>query len=248
MTSSREKEIIKLLQDKSPLKIEELARLLQVSEPTVRRDLIAMERKGLILRERGGASLPGLGVEPLFTQRQNQNHELKRNIAKYAASLVKPGDVIALDAGTTTVELAKELLKLENLTVFTYSMPVAFVLTRSLHDIYVIGGHLRKSEQSMVGNLAMDMIRQFNFDYFFMGLGGFNEENGPTDYILDEVEMKRLIIQRSKKVIALADISKFDNASLVKVCEYEEIDEIVTNIPEKDERERLRFHSNITLV
>ncbi|ULO09213.1 DeoR/GlpR transcriptional regulator [Paenibacillus sp. 19GGS1-52] len=225
----REQKIISLLQKASPLTIEELASSLAVSEPTIRRDLAAMEEKGLILKQRGGAALPGLGFEPMFNQRQQHNREQKRQIAKYAASQILEGEVIALDVGTTSAELAKELLKLSNLTIFTYSLQIALILSRSQHNIYIIGGQCRKSEQSMVGSIAKDTISQFNFDRFFMGLAGFNKEQGPTDFILEEVEIKRLMIEKSKRVIALADSSKFGGSSLVKVCEYDAIDELITN-------------------
>lgn len=247
MTNLREQKIIALLQEKSPLTIEELATLLQVSEPTVRRDLTDMEQKGLVLRQRGGASLPGLGFEPLFNQRLRQNHELKKRIAQRAAGDISEGEVIALDAGTTNAELAKELLKMSNLTIFTYSLQIAFILSRSQHNVYVIGGHFRKSEQSMVGSIAEETIRQFNFDRFYLGLAGFNKEQGPTDFILEEVEIKRLMIQRSKKVIALADSSKFGGASLVKVCEYDEIDELITN-PLEGTAEELGFPGKLTFA
>ncbi|GBF74876.1 hypothetical protein PA598K_03245 [Paenibacillus sp. 598K] len=247
MTNMREERILAFLQEKSPLTVEELAVLLQVSEPTVRRDLAAMEQDGVILRQRGGASLPGLGFEPLFNQRSRHNQDDKKRIAQYAASQIAEGEVIALDAGTTNAELAKELLKMSNLTVFTYSLQIAFILSRSQHNVYIIGGRFRKSEQSMVGTLAKETIRQFNFDRFFMGLAGFNAEQGPTDFNLEEVEIKRHMIERSKKVIALADGSKYGGASLVKVCDYNEIDELVTTaIPTSGEE--LGFHGRLTIV
>ncbi|MBD2844354.1 DeoR/GlpR transcriptional regulator [Paenibacillus sp. IB182496] len=243
----REQKILTLLQEKSPLTIEELAERLLVSEPTVRRDLSAMEEKGLILRPRGAASLPGLGFEPLFDQRQKHNRENKKKIARYAASLISEGEVIALDAGTTNAELAKELLKVSNLTIFTYSLQIAFILSRSKHNVYVIGGQLRKSEQSMVGSIAKDTIRQFNFDRFFMGLAGFNKEQGVTDIILEEVEIKRWIIERSQKTYALADHSKYESSSLVKICDYEAITELITN-PIPISAEELGMKGRLTFV
>ncbi|WP_080840214.1 DeoR/GlpR family DNA-binding transcription regulator [Cohnella massiliensis] len=248
MPNSRQEQLIRCLGEKSPLSVEELSVLLSVSEATVRRDLVELEDKGLIVRQRGGASLPGLGVEPLFNQRQKLNRDWKRKIAQHAAEQIAEGEVIALDVGTTTAELAKELLKKANLTIFTYSLQVASILSRSRHKVYIVGGHFRMSEMSMVGSIALSTIKQFNFDRFYLGLAGLSKFQGPTDFSLEEVEIKRALIERSKQVIALADPSKFGVSSLVKVCEFNEIDEIVTEESGRKAAEELEFAGKITIV
>nr|WP_276203358.1 DeoR/GlpR family DNA-binding transcription regulator [Cohnella thermotolerans] len=246
---NREQEILHHLGKKSPLSVEELVNLLQVSEATVRRDLVELENRGLILRRRGGASLPGLGVEPMFNQRLSQNVDLKQRIVQHAAEQIAEGEVIALDVGTTNAALAKELLKKKGLTIFTYSLQIASILSRSQHNIYVIGGGFRKLEMSMVGSIAIQTIKQFNFDRFYLGLAGFCKDQGPTDFALEEVEIKRALIERSKKVVALVDSSKYGVTSLVKVCDYADIDEIVTNeMPGVPLAEELAFQGKLTMV
>jgi DeoR/GlpR family transcriptional regulator of sugar metabolism len=229
MENPRAKEILEYLGKKSPLTIEELSNLLPVSAVTIRRDLIDLEKDGLIIRQRGGASLRGLGIEPLFNQRQKQNIELKKQIAKFAAEQISEGEVIALDVGTTTAELAKELIKKNNLTIFTNSFQVASILSRSQHNVYLVGGFIRKSEMSMVGSIARETIMKFNFDRFYLGLAGISKEEGPTDYNLEDAEIKRCFIERSKEVVALVDKTKFTTSSLVRVCKMDEIDKIITN-------------------
>ncbi|WNC15667.1 DeoR/GlpR family DNA-binding transcription regulator [Brevibacillus brevis] len=229
MATEREKEILNFLGKKSPLTVEELAASLHVSEVTVRRDLTAMERQGLIVRKRGGASLPELGFEPMFNQRQKKNIELKQAIAKYAASMIQEGEVIALDVGTTTAELARELAKRSGITVFTSCIQVASILAKSNLQVYMIGGLIRKSEMSMVGSIAQETILKFNFDRFYLGIAGISQDAGPTDYSIEETEIKRAFIQRSKEVVALVDRTKFGESSLIKVCEAERIDEVITN-------------------
>jgi DeoR/GlpR family transcriptional regulator of sugar metabolism len=249
MSINREKEILQHLSKKSPLSVEELVALVQVSEATIRRDLVGLENQGLILRQRGGASLPGLGVEPMFNQRLSQNVDLKQRIVQYAAEQISEGEVIALDVGTTNAALAKELLKRKGLTIFTHSLQIASILSRSQHNIYVVGGSFRKLEMSMVGSIAINTIEQFNFDRFYMGLAGFCKIQGPTDFALEEVEIKRTLINRSKHVVALVDSSKYGVTSLVKVCDYEDIDEFVTNdIPGLSIAEEMEFHGKLTLV
>ncbi|WP_301172662.1 DeoR/GlpR family DNA-binding transcription regulator [Brevibacillus nitrificans] len=229
MATDREKDILNFLNEKSPLSVEELAASLYVSEVTVRRDLAAMEKKGMIVRKRGGASLPELGFEPMFNQRQKKNNELKQSIAKYVANTIQEGEVIALDVGTTTAELARELTKRSGITVFTSCIQVASILAKSNLQVYMIGGLIRKTEMSMVGSIAQETIRKFTFDRFYLGVAGINLETGLTDYSIEETEVKRAFIDRSKRVIALVDRTKFGHSSLIQVCEAEQIDEMITN-------------------
>jgi DeoR/GlpR family transcriptional regulator of sugar metabolism len=248
MAIDRGKMILDYLQEKSPLSIEELAVRLQVSEVTVRRDLAELQRQGLIIRERGGASLPVLGVEPMFNQRQKKNIKLKQKIAKYAAEQIREGEVIALDVGTTTVELAKELVNRSGITVFTSSFQVASVLSKSNLQVYMIGGLIRKSELSMVGSIALETIMKFHFDRFYFSVAGVSNEAGPTDYSIEEAEVKRAFISRSKQVIALVDKTKFGTTSLVKVCDYDQIHEIITNKDDQPLPVDLHPHTKVTSV
>lgn len=229
MENPRTKEIMEHLDRKSTLSIEELSNLLSVSTVTVRRDLAELENEGLIIRQRGGAALPGTSIEPMFNQRHKQHLDLKKQIAKYAAEQIAEGEVIAIDVGTTAAEFAKELLKKHNLTVFTNSFQAALILSKSQHIVYFVGGFIRKSEMSMVGSIAKDTIMKFNFDRFYMGLAGISNNEGPTDYNLEDAEIKRCFINKSKEVIALIDKTKFGKSSLVKVCELDEITTIITN-------------------
>jgi DeoR/GlpR family transcriptional regulator of sugar metabolism len=234
INNPREQDIVRLLNEHTTLTIEELAKFLKVSGVTVRRDLTELQLKGSIVRNRGRASLPGLGIEPLFNQRLKQNVELKQKIAAYAVEQIKEGEVIALDVGTTVAELAKELLKKKNITVFTFSIQAASILARGNLNVYLMGGNLRKSEMSLVGSITLETIMKFHFDRFYMGLSGVSKTYGPTDFNLEEVEIKKALIERSKKVIALVDKTKIGVSSVIKVCEFDKIDEIITNKEEEE--------------
>lgn len=238
MPIDRGKEILAHLAQKSPMSIEELAIALHVSEVTIRRDLAALEKQGLVARIRGGAALPTLGIEPMFHQRQKKYTELKRRIAKYAAEQIQSGEVIALDVGTTMAELARELVNKVGITVFTSSFQVASILAKSNLQVYMIGGLVRKSEMSMVGSIALETIRKFHFDRYYFSVAGISREAGPTDYNLEEAEVKQAFIPRSKQTIALVDKTKFGITSLVQVCDFSQITEIITN---QDEQNPSRF-------
>jgi DeoR family transcriptional regulator, fructose operon transcriptional repressor len=229
MLIERQRSILKLLNETTPLSIEEMAVSLKVSEVTIRRDLVVLEKQGLIIRERGKASLPSEGFEPLFHTRQKRYLNEKRKIAKYVVDQIHEGEVIALDVGTTTMEIAKELVKKSGITVFTSSLQVATILSKGNNEVYVIGGLIRKNEMSLTGTLAIENINKFNFDRFYVGIAGMEYHSGPTDFSLEEAEVKRAFMSRSKNVIAVVDHSKFTQTALVKVCEFEQINEIITN-------------------
>ena len=249
MASPRADLILEHLSRNSPSTIEELADLLNVSSVTIRRDLAELEKSGQIIRQRGSASIANNRLEPMFVQREKQNADLKKKIAKFAAEQISEGEVIALDVGTTTAELAKELLKKNNLTVFTNSLQAASILSRSQHNVYLVGGFIRKSEMSMVGSIARDTIMKFNFDRYFLALAGISKTEGPTDYNLEDAEIKRCFIERSKEVIALIDKTKIGKTSLVKVCDMDQITTIITNHDDHiSVKDTLEFNGNIYLV
>lgn len=251
MSTEREKQIVSLLHENSPLTVEELAVSLDVSEVTVRRDLVAMEKRGVISRRRGGAALPDQGAEPLFVQREKKNHDLKRRIGQYAADQIREGEVIALDVGTTTAELAKALVKRRGITVFTSSFQVASILSKSNLHVYMIGGLIRFNEMSMVGSVAIETIKKFNFDRYYLGLAAVNKERGLTDYSVEEAAVKQAFIAQSKEVIALVDRTKVGESSLLKVCEFDQLSEIITNRTDEESGHPaldLGFQGKITLV
>lgn len=250
MFYSREAEILRHLADKSSLSVQQLSELLKVSEATVRRDLTSMEEKGLIIRKRGMALLPGTGAELILHPKDAVNRDLKRRIAQYAVSQISEGEVVALDPGTTTGELAKELLKKQNVTIFTYSLQIASILSRSNNQVYVVGGSLSKNDMAMVGSIAVDTVKQFNFNRYFMSLAGLCPTQGPSDDVLEEVEIKRALIQSSQHVVAMVDYTKFEKTSLVQVCDWDDIHEIITNkTPDRDlASELVHFHGKLTQV
>ncbi|EWG10007.1 DeoR/GlpR family DNA-binding transcription regulator [Cytobacillus firmus] len=250
MLIGRHKTILNLLEDVSTLNVEDLALKLKVSEVTIRRDLSFLEKQGLIVRERGKATLQVPGFEPLYNQRQRKHIEEKRKIAKYVVEQIKEGEVIALDVGTTTAEIAKELLKRSNITIFTSSLQVANILSRSSSlEVYMIGGLIRKNEMSLIGSMALETVKKFNFDKYYFGAAGMEFESGPTDYSIEEAEVKRAFISRSRKVIAVVDHSKFMEKALVRLCDFNQIDEIVTNARESHPlHPGLKNITNVTFV
>ena len=146
----------------------------------------------------------GVGHEPPYVERARENLSEKRAIAQLASTFVHEGEVVVLDVGSTTFELAKLIRDRRNLTVFTASLPIAEVLAQSNVSVILVGGVLRKRELSLAGTMAIQIISQFNFDKLFLGTAGITVKSGFTDFGMDDVEVKKAFLSRSKQVIALA--------------------------------------------
>jgi len=229
--NERINEILNLLYKEESVSTERLESMFKISPATVRRDLSKLYEKGLITRFRGGAMLArsSFGHEPTLQERETDNLQKKRAIAIEAADLVKDGEVIVLDVGSTTIEMAKALRGRNNITVFTASLSIAAILLNTNVSVYLVGGILRHKENCLGGPIARSVIRQYHFDKFFLGAAGISENSGLTDFGMDEVETKRAFIERSKEVIVLTDSSKFGKVSFVNICKFSDVTHIITD-------------------
>lgn len=211
--------------------VDALVEVLKVSPATVRRDLNDLAERGQIIRTRGGASLPshGVGHEIAYHARARENVKAKQSIAETAKTLIKEGEVIGIDVGSTTVELAKAIRDLRNITVFTASLLVAELLAKSEINVILVGGTIRKREMSVAGPIAAQVITQFYYDKFFLGTAGITIEDGFTDFSIDDVEVKKAFLAHSKQTIALADSTKLGKVSFVKICPINCVDHLITD-------------------
>lgn len=197
----------------------ELARRFHVARITIVRDLRELEAHGVIRRVRGGAiSARGASYEPPYVARTTQLLDEKRRIARQAAMLVRDGDSLLLDVGTTTLEVARALKGKRNLTVLVTNLRAASELaTQPAIQIMVIGGKLRVSELSMVGQFAEEMLERFHVDTAFIGVGGISLEHGLTEFNVDEAGTKRIMLRCAERRIVVADHTKFGKTMLASV-------------------------------
>jgi len=226
----RHQRIVELLRQDSRITVTGLTRLLHVSDATIRRDLRELEKKGLIARTHGGAILSErAGFEPSVNQREEQFRAEKERIGRLAASLVQEGETVILDAGTTTIEVARNLRNRTNVTVITNALNICAELARSKVNVILTGGNLRKPTLALVGPLAEANLRRFHVDKAFLGANGISVREGITTPNLTEAETKRRMLEQAKTVIVVADHSKIEKASLVTVASVSEIDVFVTD-------------------
>ncbi|MBJ6361799.1 DeoR/GlpR family DNA-binding transcription regulator [Paenibacillus sp. GCM10012307] len=237
-SEERKRVITEQLRLEGQVKVTELSLRLTISEETVRRDLVVLEREGIARRVYGGAVLlKPLSYEPPYLQRQQVRAEEKARIGRAAAELIESGDTISIDVGTTTLELAKAIAGRERLTILTNSVAVAYHLMEAVSSgkfsgkIIVIGGELNPEQQSISGPLAEGAISQFRVDKAFISVGGISLERGISDYDLDEAVMSRRMMESANQTIVLADDSKLDKEAFTEVAPLHKANFIVSNIP-----------------
>jgi DeoR/GlpR family transcriptional regulator of sugar metabolism len=205
----------------------ELAQSLGVSEMTVRRDLRELARDGKLERVRGGAV--SSSVEPPFEQTVVERYEAKDRVGAAAAALVREGQTVMIDIGTTTLQAAHHLHG-SRITVVTSSLAVyEELLPDPAIELLLPGGLVRRNYRSLVGVLAEDSLRQLKADVLFLGTSAVDAELAVWDSTMVEVPIKRAMIAAADRVVLLADAEKFSMQGSVRVCEADAIDHIVTD-------------------
>ncbi|MGG1611511.1 DeoR/GlpR family DNA-binding transcription regulator [Paenibacillus phoenicis] len=249
-SEERKRVIMEQLKQEGQVKVPELSHRFTVSEETVRRDLILLEKEGLAKRVYGGAVLPKLtSYEPPYLQRQKDKAEEKERIGRAAAELIESGDTIAIDIGTTTLEMAKAIAGRERLTILTNSLAVAYHLMESLNGgrfsgkIFVVGGELNPEQQSLSGTIGEHILSQFRVDKAFISIGGISLERGISDYDVDETGMSRRMIEAASRTIVLADASKLGKEAFVEIAPLSQVHAIVSDAAApKEWLQKLRGH------
>lgn len=216
--------------------VTELAAQLSVSDMTIRRDLIELEKAGRLNRIHGGAVRSDEGQrydehfdrdEPAFERRQNRNEEAKRRIAATASQVAAGARSIALDVGTTIYQLA-EMLEPNPVKIFTNNIRAATMLAAKGAEVYLAGGRIREEEMSTSGAPATAQFGSLWFDMAFIGVSGLTPQ-GAFDYSFEEADMKRLYISRSTRKVVLCDSTKFDRMSLVNIAALTELDVLISD-------------------
>jgi DeoR/GlpR family transcriptional regulator of sugar metabolism len=232
----RQSLILQAVRSDGSARVSDLTQRLGVSDMTIRRDLEVLARDGLVEKVHGGAVLPGTPAspEPGFEAKLVLERPEKNAIARAAARLVRPGTAIAVAAGSTTLALAQCLLDVPGLTIVTNSLRVmnAFSGTRGLDgtaDSLILTGGVRTASDALVGPMADLTIRSLHFDLLFLGCFGFDAEAGLTTPNLAEAETNRTFIRVARRVVLLADHTKWGVVSLSSFARLNEVDVLVTD-------------------
>ncbi|WP_156724618.1 DeoR/GlpR family DNA-binding transcription regulator [Streptomyces apocyni] len=221
------------------VRVNELTRKLSVSDMTIRRDLDALARQGALEKVHGGA-VPVADAsthEPGFEAKSALELGAKESIARAAAGLVAPGSAVALSGGTTTFALAQRLLEVPDLTVVTNSVRVADVFHAAQRGAgqrpgaatVVLTGGVRTPSDALVGPVADQAIRSLHFDVLFLGVHGISVQAGLSTPNLAEAETNRRLVRSARRVVVVADHTKWGTVGLSSFATLEEVDTWVTD-------------------
>jgi DeoR family transcriptional regulator, glycerol-3-phosphate regulon repressor len=213
------------------ISLEKLAESLEVTLQTVRRDVQRLADEGLLARFHGGVRMPGSTIENIaHQQRENLHAEGKAQIARAVAAAVPNGCSLVLNIGTTTEAVARALLKHDGLRVITNNLNVANILSVNPQcEVIVVGGVVRARDRGIVGESAVDFIRQFKVDIAIIGISGIESDGSLRDYDYREVKVSQTIIEHAREVWLVADISKFNRPAMVQVTTLDHIDRLFTD-------------------
>ncbi len=251
-------EIKKLLNKNQSISVANLSKLFKVSEITIRRDLQKLHNEGFIEKVHGGAISKLLKEEylPIYLEDIKRNKEKKERIAKEAAKLIKDGDSIVLESGTTCLELVYNLSEKKNIKVFTASVSLAYELwkiavNRNDIDLYICGGFIETKSNTLVGGYAVQFFNNIDADIAFVGAVAISVEKGfaTTSSQLD-ADVTNAILNNSRRKILIADSSKFYKSAHIKVFPLNILETIITDsgIDEKIAEAVKSFGVNLIVV
>ena len=216
LSSAKERRalILKQLETKEEVLVSELSKETGISEVTIRKDLTILQNR----------------KDTAITKKRMFNFREKERIGIEATKLIKEGDYIMLDSGTTTMEIAKNLHKFHNLHIVTNALNIAMeLMSYKRFEVVLIGGHVRLNSYSTVGPLALSVLRNFTEYKLFLGVDSFSLENGISTPNLEEALLNQLMIQQASQVIAVFDSSKFNKRSFSFVANAKDLNTIITD-------------------
>ncbi len=232
LAQDRYKRIAEILEAENSVKTSRLMKLFDVSLETIRRDLEHLEAEGSLRRVHGGAVLDRIdGRQTTWRAREGEFLPQKRELAEIACRYIREGQSIALDVSTTNNVLAEMICgRFHRLTVLTNSLPILNILSEQPDFTLIVpGGIFRREEGSFVGDMTEEFLSRFHVDTAFISTSGISLREGITDFGFGEVAAKRAMMRIAQDAVVLADSSKFDTVSLLKVCPIEDVGLIITD-------------------
>jgi len=230
VSNFRQQEILERARQEGKVTVDGLAEIYDVTVQTIRRDLSELAETGRLERVHGGAVIPSGVVNIVYGERQRLNEAGKKIIAAACAEMIPAGASVFMNIGTTTEAVAHQLIDHENLLVVTNNLNIANILAVNQScRIILTGGDLRRADGGLVGGLTAEMVKQFKFDFAILGCSAIDEDGDLLDFDDQEVLVSRSAIQRSRKVIVVADQHKFQRKAPLTICSLSDVNTLVTD-------------------
>lgn len=227
----RQAEILRIVNRQGYATIEALAAQFKTSHQTIRRDIIALDGRGILKRFHGGVGVAKGRARPQYDDKRQFALEAKRAIAATAAGRIADRMTIFVDVGTTAEALAQHLAdSRRQCRVVTSNLNVGLILAgHPTIETIVAGGTARSRDGALVGPLSIALVEQFCFDYAFMGFSGFDTDGAPMDFDLDKVLVKRAAIKRAVLTVGMADASKYRRQASIRLVEPRSMDLLISD-------------------
>jgi DeoR family transcriptional regulator, fructose operon transcriptional repressor len=241
LPAERHRRIEGILRERRIVRVSTLSEQIGVSEVTIRRDLEALERRGILERTHGGAVLTQrMRAEPAYVEAISSNPEAKRRIAQAAADLVDAGDTLYLNGGTTTLQVFRHL-RAPGLKVITNHVGIALESAEHDFDLLLVGGHYRAPSNSVVGPFATEALRRTHATRAYVGVEGVSVTSGLTSPVAAEAEIARVMIEQARgRVVIVADHSKIGTVADFVIAPLDAADTLVVDDAVDEEyRDRL---------
>jgi DeoR/GlpR family transcriptional regulator of sugar metabolism len=228
---SRQTAILTFLRQEKKATVAQLADKFAASEATIRRDLTKLEQQGHLVKTYGGALIStSTRFEFSYNERLSKNVREKKRIGAYAARMVKPGDSILLDSGTTTLQIALHLKHLEDLTVVTNALPIVQELAPCPGiRLFLPGGSYRPKSQDLVGPTLVNTLSHFAVDLAFLSVDGFHPQYGLSASDTREAEVIQAALTIAKQSIVVADHSKAGKRAFAWICPLDQVDLLLSD-------------------
>jgi DeoR family transcriptional regulator, aga operon transcriptional repressor len=252
LSEERRREILELLQSEGRVLVGDLSKRFRTSLITIRKDLQVLHHMGQLERTHGGA-LPvktGALYDRTLREKERLHRREKLRIATAAAAMIRAGQVVILDSGTTTTAIAKACRHFKNLTIITNATNVTEELAGTSVEVILTGGTLRKNSFSLVGPLAEESLHRLSADLLFLAVDGFDVGYGLTTPNLLEARVNRAMAEAARRTIVVCDSSKFGRRSLSLILPTTSVHETITdrNISKKDLKALREARIDVTLV
>lgn len=244
----RQHKILDILDKKDLMRTTDLAKEVQVTPETIRKDLDEMESQGLVRREHGYVRKIKAMVESPMARRKLKNKALKERIAYRAIEEIKDGQTVFLDSGSTLLSGTDLLRSKKDLTIVTNSIPMVLAVMDLGFKVILLGGVFQKQSQRTEGFFATEMLEAIHIDTAFLGTCGIRGASGFGVYSDAEIETRKKIIQKADRTVAVMDSSKFNEPAAFQFCTFDEIDTLITNLLTEGQRSIVSKIKNIIEV
>ena len=250
LAAERIDKIARIVSKNGGIKTSELSRMFKVSEMTILRDLSFLENRGFLKRVYGGAvSARSNNEEVSRAIREKINAAEKNKIADIAYTLIKPNEQIFIDPSTTCLALARKIKNISEINVITNGLDIVNELADSENvRLTCIGGDFHKISMSFLGPISEIPLKEIYFDKVFVSPTGCTPEQGITEANVYSVAIRKTIIENAKEVILLADHSKFEKVSLYKICDWNQINTVISDKKPDEKYEKLFKDNNICFL